>query len=75
MCRLSQEVRLRSLGELSQELRAALPSVLQFGLMPNKEQLLEAGRSDLLQAIRVRICIPNLHDVQWQRQLLLHMKA
>ncbi len=42
-----------TLGDLSLELEKAVPFVLQFGVMPSRTQLLEAGRPDLLQAIKV----------------------
>jgi hypothetical protein len=48
------EKKLATLGELSIELEAAAPFVLQYGIMPTAAQLLEAGRADLSQAIRVR---------------------
>ncbi|EIE21284.1 hypothetical protein COCSUDRAFT_48336 [Coccomyxa subellipsoidea C-169] len=44
--------RLMTLGDLSLELEKAVPFVLQFGVMPSRTQLLEAGRPDLLQAVK-----------------------
>lgn len=44
---------LQTLGDLSLELEAAAPYVLQYGVMPNRAQLLEAGRPDLARAVKV----------------------
>ncbi|KAK9901992.1 hypothetical protein WJX75_000516 [Coccomyxa subellipsoidea] len=49
---LRQSQRLLTLGDLSLELERAVPFVLQFGVMPSSMQLLEAGRSDLVQSIK-----------------------
>ena len=53
MCRAPGKRRMLRLGDLSGELEAAVPQVLQYGLMPNQAQLLEAGRPDLVQAVKV----------------------
>ena len=53
LCRARSKRRMLRLGDLSGELEAAVPHVLQYGLMPNQAQLLEAGRPDLVQAVRV----------------------
>lgn len=45
--------RLHTLGSLSMELEATAPHVLQYGVMPNQAQLLEADRPDLVQAVKV----------------------
>lgn len=45
---------MRTMAEVGRELEAAAPQTLHFGVMPSSEQLLEAGRSDLVVAIRVR---------------------
>ncbi len=42
-----------TLGDLSLELEKAVPFVLQYGIMPSRAQLLEAGRADLVQAVKV----------------------
>ncbi|BDA51113.1 probable low molecular weight phosphotyrosine protein phosphatase at N-terminal half [Coccomyxa sp. Obi] len=44
--------RLMTLGDLSLELEKAVPFVLQYGIMPSRAQLLEAGRTDLVQAVK-----------------------
>ncbi|CAL8466218.1 g5754 [Coccomyxa elongata] len=44
--------RLMTLGDLSLELEKAVPFVLQYGIMPSRAQLLEAGRADLVQAVK-----------------------
>ena len=46
--------RMLALGDVNGELEAAVPHVLQYGIMPTQAQLLEAGRPDLAQAVRVR---------------------
>lgn len=54
MYRAVNEKRLQTLGELSLQLEAYVPFILQYGVMPSSTQLLEAGRPDLVQAIKVR---------------------
>lgn len=51
-CRAQNERKLRTLGELSLELETCVPFILQYGVMPSRVQLLEAGRPDLVQAIK-----------------------
>ena len=51
-CRAQNERKLRTLGELSLELETCVPFILQYGVMPSSVQLLEAGRPDLVQAIK-----------------------
>ena len=53
MRRARNEKKLQTLGELSLELEASVPYILQFGVMPTSAQLLEAARPDLVQAIKV----------------------
>lgn len=45
---------MRTMAEVGRELEAAAPQTLHFGVMPSEAALLEAGRSDLVLAIRVR---------------------
>ena len=52
--RAQNERKLRTLGELSLELETCVPFILQYGVMPSSAQLLEAGRPDLVQAIKAR---------------------
>ena len=52
-----------TLGDMSGELEAAVPHVLQYGVMPNQAQLLEAGRPDLAQAVRVGFQLQPLRNL------------
>lgn len=66
-----------TLGDLSLELERAAPFVLQFGVMPSSAQLLEAGRADLVQAIKVRLfyrrCGPSHVLVCWTLGAQIHL--
>ncbi len=45
---------LASVAQIGRELELIAPHALQYGLMPTRMQLLEAGRSDLMAAIQAR---------------------
>ena len=53
-----------TLGALSLELEKAVPFVLQYGIMPSRAQLLEAGRADLVQAVKV-VPVPLQTRIIW----------
>lgn len=42
------------MAQIGRELELIAPHALQYGLMPTRMQLLEAGRSDLMAAIQAR---------------------
>lgn len=46
--------RLANVAQIGRELELIAPHALQYGLMPTRMQLLEAGRSDLMAAIQAR---------------------
>lgn len=62
LCRVQ---RLMTLGDLSLELEKAVPFVLQYGVMPSRAQLLEAGRADLVQAVKVGVYLGIMDRTWW----------
>jgi len=54
MCARGWCRRLANVAQIGRELELIAPHALQYGLMPTRMQLLEAGRSDLMAAIQAR---------------------